>query len=579
MNKISLLFVCLILFAVTGIMAQPFSLMNTSITGVGRPAVAWGDYDNDGDLDLFLGGMTNSGSFLSRIYNNEDGTFVADDNVFHGVKDGSAMWGDFDNDNDLDILLSGETEENGNITLIYRNNEGVFEELDSGLPGVGYGDAAWGDYDNDGDLDILVAGNWVVALYENIDGLFTETENDFGNLQNAKICWGDFDNDGDLDILLIGDTGGGYFADVYLNEDGVYSRANLEMEGVLSGTADMVDFDNDGDLDISITGFNLFLDPCYFLYENLGDGTIGPYFNFMEGIAQSAVDFGDYDNDGDLDVIMAGKNAACGSSIAKVYNNDAGTYTMENAAIMDGAIRCNAAWADIDNDGDLDYLLSGMTLSETPFSRLYKNEAGSNEYAVNTMPEAPGGLDAVVDHQSVTFSWQKASDEQTPQDGLSYNIRLGVHAGEHELIGPMADAESGYRFVQAIGNANQQTSWTISKLEQGTYYWSVQSIDQAHCGSAFAQEGSFVILETGIGDLEEGIISSIYPNPAKDMIHINTKEQGNFEISILNTYGQVLLSGIMSSGDAVDISDLKQGVYFLKLTDGSKVSVQRVVKK
>ncbi|MEN8226038.1 MAG: VCBS repeat-containing protein, partial [Bacteroidota bacterium] len=142
MYRIFPLYIVIILLAVSELRAQPFETVSSSITGVGRSTVAWGDYDVDGDLDLIISGMTNSGSYLSRIYENDSGTFIINQSELQGVKDGSVAWGDFDNDNDLDVLLTGETEGNGNISLIYRNDDGVFTEYDAGLPEVGYGDAS-----------------------------------------------------------------------------------------------------------------------------------------------------------------------------------------------------------------------------------------------------------------------------------------------------------------------------------------------------------------------------------------------------------------------------------------------------
>lgn len=561
------------------LMAQPFELLNINAHPAGRPAIAWGDYDNDGDLDFVLGGITPDGSFLTRIYKNDEGSFVADPAELVGIKDGSAAWGDFDNDNDLDLLITGESESLGDICRIYQNIDGVFTEYESGLPGVGYGDASWGDYDNDGDLDIMIAGSWVVKLYENAEGVFTETDNIFGFLQNAKISWGDFDNDGDLDILLIGDTGGGYFSDVFLNTEGSFLRANLDMTGVISGTADMVDYDNDGDLDIVTTGFNINLEPQFFVYENLGDGSVAPYLTGMEGIATSGVDFGDYDNDGDLDIIMAGKNAACGASIAKVYRNDKGFFVMENTAQLEGAIRCNAAWADYDNDGDLDFLLSGMTLSEYPFTRLYRNEAGSNEYSQNTVPLAPVNPFSQVDGQSVTFSWEKSSDAETPQDGLYYNIRLGLQSGNSEMITPMADVATGYRLIQGLGNMNMQQSWTITGLQEGTYYWSVQAVDHAYAGSPFSEEQSFTIVETAVNEFSQHTEIIMHPNPVVDKIYIRADVLTELNYRIYNVNGQELLNGSANAGDAINVNDLQNGIYFISITTDEIYVTHRFVKK
>ncbi|MDT8392611.1 MAG: T9SS type A sorting domain-containing protein [Bacteroidales bacterium] len=579
MKKLFLLFAFACLSLMLNLQAQPFEQVSIPVHAAGRPALAWGDYDNDGDLDFVLGGLTPDGSYLTKIYRNDAGVFVADSPVIAGIKDGSVAWGDYDNDSDLDLLISGETEEDGDICLIYQNTGGVFTKYDAGLPGIGYGEARWGDYDNDGDLDILIAGNWIVELYENTNGIFTETDNDFGFLQNAKTCWGDFDNDGDLDILLTGDTGGGYLADVFLNNKGTFNRAYLDMTGVISGTADMVDFDNDGDLDISISGFDLNLEPQFFLYENPGDGTVVPYFTVMEGIATSTVDFGDYDNDGDLDILMAGKNAACGASIAKVYRNDEGFFMMENAAQMEGAIRCNAAWADYDNDGDLDFVISGMTLAEYPFTKLYRNEAGANAFSINTLPDAPASPETLIEGQTVTFFWDKAYDNETPRDGLYYNLRLGMHTGQHDLITPMADIESGFRFIQAIGNACMQTSRTISGLPEGTYFWSVQTIDQAFAGSAFSEERSFTIVQTAIPEVNKEDLYGIYPTPASNMLYVRSAEEGEMKYEVISPNGQMLLKGRTRTAVPINLSSLSEGIYFIRLYHAGSGSIQKFIKK
>ena len=98
---------------------------------------------------------------ISKIYrNNGDNTFTEQTSIaLTGVSISSVAWGDYDNDGDLDILLTGSTD-SGNISKIYRNNgDNTFTEQTSiALTGVDNSSVAWGDYDNDGDLDILLTG-------------------------------------------------------------------------------------------------------------------------------------------------------------------------------------------------------------------------------------------------------------------------------------------------------------------------------------------------------------------------------------------------------------------------------------
>ena len=182
MKKILLSLIVISFLFTTPLIAQPFEDIPTALEGLGRSFVAWGDYDNDGDLDLAMCGEMTDGMYASLVYRNDEGLFVDAGANLKGVKDGSMEWGDYDLDGDLDLLLTGETYDEGNIALIYRNDEGSFAEYDAGFPGVGYGHGAWGDYDNDGDLDVLITGNWTVELFKNEGGSFSLVEEDFGHL-------------------------------------------------------------------------------------------------------------------------------------------------------------------------------------------------------------------------------------------------------------------------------------------------------------------------------------------------------------------------------------------------------------
>ncbi|KPA15964.1 hypothetical protein MHK_003827, partial [Candidatus Magnetomorum sp. HK-1] len=133
-------------------------------------SVAFGDYDNDGDLDILLTGNTGSG-IIAKVYRNTGGNFSEDTGInLTGVYRCSADFGDYDNDGDLDILLTGNTGTTI-IAKVYRNTGGSFSEYTGiNLSGVTNSSAAFGDYDNDGDLDILLTGEGVIntaKVYQN----------------------------------------------------------------------------------------------------------------------------------------------------------------------------------------------------------------------------------------------------------------------------------------------------------------------------------------------------------------------------------------------------------------------------
>ncbi|HMB91345.1 MAG TPA: FG-GAP-like repeat-containing protein, partial [Rhodothermales bacterium] len=132
-------------------------------------ASAWGDYDNDGDLDVVLTGLTEAedGSFIraAQLYNNDNGPFISVQTDIMAVSRGSVAWGDYDNDGDLDLVVTGIVNDSrSSICYLYRNDQGDFIQIDHEFPGIADGQAIWGDYDTDGDLDLLIAGDAQTGL-------------------------------------------------------------------------------------------------------------------------------------------------------------------------------------------------------------------------------------------------------------------------------------------------------------------------------------------------------------------------------------------------------------------------------
>ncbi|MBU1746364.1 MAG: NPCBM/NEW2 domain-containing protein, partial [Chloroflexi bacterium] len=169
------------------------------------------------------------------------------------------------------------------------------------------------------------------------------------------------------------------------------------------------------------------------------------------------------------------------------------------------------AWGDYDNDGDLDVLLTGWTGS-APIARVYRNDG----VVANTRPAAPAGLATSVTDTAVTFGWTAAADSQTPAAGLTYNLRVGTTPGGANVLSPMSHS-SGYRKVVALGNANHGLTATLQNLAPGTYYWSVQAVDTAFAGSAFASEASFVVAGAAVAPTAvtitgptTGIVNTVY---------------------------------------------------------------------
>jgi len=472
----------------------------TTVNCIG--SMAWGDYNNDGFLDILTTGTDVNNNPVSYIFkNNGDGTFTQLTNIsLTGVTHGSAVWGDYNNDGYLDILITGCTDYNCNnhVSKIYKNNgDGTFtEQTGILLTGIQDGSVSWGDYNNDGWLDILIAGatgnypnnNCVSKIYKNNgNGTFTEQTNiSLTGVDNSSVAWGDYNNDGYLDIFLTGRlTGGGAVSKLYKNNgDGTFTeQSKASFSSFENSSVAWGDYNNDGWLDILASGKG----PITKIYKNNGNGTFTEQTGIaLTGIEYGSVAWGDYNNDGWLDIITAGSNAdSYAQLVSNIYeSNGDGTFTEQTAISLYGAYA--VAWGDYYNDGNLDFLLSACNAS-----KIYKN----NSTKTNTPPTAPTNLNATQNLSSITITWNKATDAETPQNGLYYNVRAGTASGLGDVVSPMS-LPNGKRTVGGWGNAGQNTKFILNNLIQGkTYYYSVQTIDNGFAASGWSTEQSFTLIK------------------------------------------------------------------------------------
>ncbi|KPA19439.1 hypothetical protein MHK_000342, partial [Candidatus Magnetomorum sp. HK-1] len=291
----------------------------------GYNTVDFVDYDNDADLDIFMTGYTGS-IIVSKFYRNTDGNFSEDTNInLTDVSHGSASFGDYDNDGDIDLLLTGNSN-SGQIAKIYKNTDGNFsEDTNINLTGVLFSSTAFGDYDNDGDIDILLTGkpgsNVFSRVYKNTGGSFSEdTSITLTDVNISSVVFADYDNDSDLDIFLDGNTADSYVAadicKIYNNNAGNFIEdTNINLAAFDWGSVAFGDYNNDGYLDILTTGrVNLTK-----LYKNTGGGFIEDTVSSIVDVHHSHATFGDYDNDGDLDIVISGDMGTLNNA-AKIYS-------------------------------------------------------------------------------------------------------------------------------------------------------------------------------------------------------------------------------------------------------------------
>lgn len=347
------------------------------VTDVGNPIVAetrdsggatWFDADNDGDLDLFVANGNLSDEPNSLFLNNGFGAFSVAPNAGDLTTDaepsiGGAV-GDYDGDGDLDIFVTNRTV---SLNALYQNDGGTFNRIVSGEIATDEEDSnvsAWIDIDSDGDLDLFVTNfNAENFLYLNESGRLSRTSADpITSVTSPSINgnWADVDGDGDPDYFM---GNGGSTDDVlYYNEGGLAFSPDSFSDGNSTIGSSWGDYDNDGDLDLFVSYFleannGLFLNagpPEYLLAPVSSDPV-----TMDAGMSTGSV-WGDVDNDGDLDLFVSNFQ----QNNALYLNAGPPDYDFVKLAgeeiVTDGGDSFGSSFADYDEDGDLDVLVNNV---------------------------------------------------------------------------------------------------------------------------------------------------------------------------------------------------------------------------
>lgn len=448
----SLLFICRLAIG------QTFTDINAPIIGVSNGAVNWVDYDGDGDLDFFVVGTDlNSLEYVSGLYQNNSGDFELVDSGLTNIVSTITVssWADYDDDGDQDVIVGSR---------IFNNDNGIFTDIEADLEVLIQGSVDWADYDNDGDVDLLITGSKLIGqqyqsiVYRNDNGLFVNMEANLQGIWAGSGELADFDNDGDIDIMLSGQTsnsGEPHVIKIYSNENNVFNEI-ISLLGVGAGSSSLGDFDNDGDLDLLVSGnrnSSGVILPITILYENIEGELIDTGITFPN-LTQSFVGWVDYNQDGNLDIMLTGSNEN-GKSTTSIFENENEGAFVEHTTniinIQDGYFD----WGDYDGDNLLDLIISG-TDNNSGFSfntKIYKQD-------FITPPSF------LIDREEVFLNEDFESTEEISVTAINQvESMYTITPASVDFSDVSIDSETGLVTVEALENMYGEQLFTITATD------------------------------------------------------------------------------------------------------------------
>jgi hypothetical protein len=562
-----------------------------------RGDFAVADIDSDGDLDIIFSGENNGDPLLEKgaiLINEGSGNFTPQEGerVIRIGKSGNIHFGDIDGDGDLDVIFAGWHATN--IThpagIALNNGAGIYtlaaEELYPVNPAATVTSCGFADFNLDGLLDYYFFANGegnCIIYFRQTAGNFEASTESFGNcsLVEPEVTVIDFDNDHYPDIFITAydNITATRFSALFKNDGfGAFTQyAGVDIyRKKANGTASWGDLNGDGYPDLLLNGDGWLdsgedSDGIVRIYKN-ENGTSTAVAQAYEFYRQNGIGNGsaivDWDNDGDLDFFLGGWNGTK-QETALYLCDDPATFSFTKSPLSDtyfpGISEQGFRIADLDGDNKVDLLICGYSGGTLNLNRRIAGYVLNQSTTASTPPAAPTNLNAVVDNSDglmVTFSWNAPASE-AGKSGTTYNLALKNTTTGKWLYNPMAvigGEKDGWRKVAGrAGNVFYNTRYELYDLPAGNYEWTVQAINGAYLGGAFAGTQTFNITGAGINNAT-GYTPKVYTS-GKNLV-IKGSAADLQSLKIYSVCGVSLVSTTFTGNKEIE---LPTGVYLVEL--------------
>lgn len=583
---------------------------------------ATADIDGDGDLDVIVSGDAPGDNENGAILIN-DGTGVftpqAGERVITAGRGGNIRFGDIDGDGDLDVIFAGWGLSNpvkagialndgsGNFTLASTETYPVLD-----VPTIT--SCGFADFDLNGRMDYYFFGNGegnCVIYYQQDNGSFTPVNDAIKatvrfsaetavvgdpiayKFIEPEVSIIDFNKDGYPDMWInaadLNYTNSGEqtqrFSYLFANDGfGIltqYSGAVVPFKKA-NGDSQWGDFNGDGFPDMLLHGDGYLNsgennDMIYRIFKNNSGSAIEEAWEQQiarQGSMQNGSLVVDWNNDGKLDIFGGGWSGS--AQVTELYTGTSATeFTFtKSSTVFQGASEQGLHAADLNGDNKVDLLLNGYC--GAPINKRGAGYVLNESATASVAPGAPTNLNAVVDageEVMVSFSWTAPASE-SGKYGTTYNLSLKNTTTGKYLYNPMSAANGKRKVGGVMGNVFTNTSYELYNLPAGNYEWTVQAINGAYFGGAFAATQTFTVTgESSTNDLSDRGLT-VYSQREKLVV----EAVGNASAGTVNVYaigGNKVATAYFTGRTEVK---LPQGLYIVEVNrEGYTKAVTKVV--